>query len=92
AYWNAGTPIRKPAISLLQMLREHNAPHVIDYLALDTEGSEARILGAFDFAEYEIRAISIEGDACTRILKSCGYTEVRNPFCNVEYEHYYILK
>lgn len=89
-FWSTGITTRKAAVSLAQMLREHNAPRTIDYLALDTEGSEARILTGFDFSEFQVRAISIEGDECTGILTAAGYTEVRNPFCNVEWEHYYV--
>lgn len=89
-FWSMGVLTQRPAISLSQLLKEHHAPRVVDYLALDTEGSEKSILGAFDFDEYQINAISIEGDACTEILTAAGYTEVRNPFSPVEYEHYYI--
>lgn len=47
-------------ISLLDMLRKHDAPQVIDYLSVDTEGSEFEILHAFDFAKYRFRVITVE--------------------------------
>ena len=39
---------------------EHQAPKVIDYLSIDTEGSELEILSAFDFTRYDIRLITVE--------------------------------
>jgi FkbM family methyltransferase len=36
-------------VSLDDMLDEHNAPAVIDYLSIDTEGSEYTILSAYSF-------------------------------------------
>lgn len=89
-HWSMGVLTQRPTVGLAQLLREHNAPRVVDYLALDTEGSEKSILGAFDFEEYQIQAISIEGDECTQMLIAAGYTEARNPYCPVDYEHYYI--
>lgn len=47
-------------ISLVDMLKKHSAPRKIDYLSIDTEGSEYEILKAFDFNEYDIRVITCE--------------------------------
>ncbi len=47
-------------ISLLDLLRRHGAPKYIDYLSIDTEGSEFKILSAFDFDEYHFGFISCE--------------------------------
>lgn len=47
-------------ISLVGLLKKHNAPRVIDYLSIDTEGSEFEILNAFDFEMYDIRIITCE--------------------------------
>ncbi len=47
-------------ISLLDLLKKHDAPEVIDYLSIDTEGSEYDILRAFDFDAYDIRIITCE--------------------------------
>jgi len=35
---------------LKDMLSKHNAPSIVDYLSIDTEGSEFDILSAFDFS------------------------------------------
>jgi FkbM family methyltransferase len=47
-------------ISLSDMLKKHNAPKEIDYLSIDTEGSEYEILSNFDFSEYDIKLITCE--------------------------------
>jgi FkbM family methyltransferase len=47
-------------VSLLDLLEQHNAPSVIDYLSIDTEGSEYKILAAFDFDRYNIGVITCE--------------------------------
>jgi FkbM family methyltransferase len=47
-------------ISLADMLAKHTAPSTIDYLSIDTEGSELEILSAFDFSRYDIRVVSCE--------------------------------
>jgi FkbM family methyltransferase len=47
-------------ISLLDLLQKYDAPAVIDYLSIDTEGSEYEILRAFDFGRYRFRVITCE--------------------------------
>jgi len=49
-------------ISLYDMLDEHMAPEVIDFMSVDTEGSEYGILNAFfqKNNRYEVRCISVE--------------------------------
>jgi len=50
-----------PTISLIDLLRKHRAPRCIDFLSIDTEGSEFDILSAFPFnSEYRILAIACE--------------------------------
>ncbi|HEX7947688.1 MAG TPA: FkbM family methyltransferase, partial [Phenylobacterium sp.] len=39
---------------------ERGAPRRIDYLSLDTEGSELDILAAFDFDAWDVRLITVE--------------------------------
>jgi len=45
---------------LMQVLKEQQAPDIIDYMSIDVEGAEERILGAFDFNTYLFRCITIE--------------------------------
>jgi FkbM family methyltransferase len=47
-------------VSLNDLLAHWNAPPRIDYLSMDTEGSELAILEAFDFGRYDVRLISVE--------------------------------
>jgi FkbM family methyltransferase len=69
-------------ISLCDLLRAHDAPRSIDYLSIDTEGSEFAILDSFFPGRYEIRIITVEHnytDQQSRIhslLTSSGYKQV----------------
>ncbi len=47
-------------VSLNDLLAHWKAPSRIDYLSMDTEGSELAILEAFDFGRYDVRLISVE--------------------------------
>ena len=47
-------------ISLVDLLDEHRAPTEIDYLSIDTEGSEYDILENFNFQKYKIKIITCE--------------------------------
>jgi FkbM family methyltransferase len=47
-------------ISLNDLLRHHGAPRAIDYISIDTEGSEYPILANFDFAAYDVSVMTVE--------------------------------
>ncbi|MCT8159161.1 FkbM family methyltransferase [Pseudoruegeria sp. SHC-113] len=47
-------------VSLVDLLAQHNAPAFIDYLSVDTEGSEFEILNAFDFSRHRFGLITVE--------------------------------
>ena len=47
-------------ISLNDLLDFHNAPSKIDFISIDTEGSEYEILRAFDFFKFEVVFFAIE--------------------------------
>ena len=69
-------------ISLLDLLKAHNAPKFIEFLSVDTEGSEFEILKDFDFQSYRFGAIGVEHNfADTRerinhLLLANGYMQV----------------
>ncbi len=57
---NAGHSYEVNTISLTDLLDKYAAPKVIDYLSIDTEGSEYDILKNFDFDKYKFRVITVE--------------------------------
>ena len=69
-------------VSLLDLLKFHNAPKFIEFLSIDTEGSEFEILEKFDFQSYRFGAICVEHNfADTRgkinkLLLASGYVQV----------------
>jgi hypothetical protein len=54
------TQITVQTISLNDLLDSYNAPTFIDYLSLDTEGSELEILKSVNFNKYKFGLIDIE--------------------------------
>jgi FkbM family methyltransferase len=80
-----GNPVEMSAVPLVDLLRQYNAPKVIDFAAFDIEGSEFKVLESFPFNEYCFLALSVEADEwiwekLLEILKPHGYHEVENPF------------
>jgi len=77
-------------VSLIDLLGHWNAPRRIDYLSIDTEGSELDILTSFDFAAYDIRLISVEHnhtdkrDALMALLTGHGYRRKFEKLSNVD--------
>ena len=71
-------------ISLADLLSVHNAPRTIDFLSIDTEGSEFAILERFDFSSWQFGAIVCEHNytpnrnAILDLLSANGYTRVLN--------------
>jgi len=47
-------------VSLIDLLDEQLAPKFIDFISIDTEGSEFEILENFDFTRYKFGLISVE--------------------------------
>ena len=47
-------------ISLNDLLKQYNAPNKIDYMSIDTEGSEFEIINNFDFNKYDVEIFTIE--------------------------------
>jgi FkbM family methyltransferase len=69
-------------VSLVNLLKDHNAPSFIDFLSIDTEGSEFEILKSFDFNSYRFGVICVEHnyadtrEKIRRLLLANGYRQV----------------
>ena len=55
-----GKNYKVSTISLMDLLVKYDAPKYIEYLSIDTEGSEFEILNAFDFSAYSFGVITVE--------------------------------
>lgn len=70
------------SISLKDMLDKHGAPEIIDFLSIDTEGSEFDILNAFDFDKYSFNVVTCEHnfapirDDILKLMQANGYQRV----------------
>ena len=77
-------------VSLMDLLAHWQAPRRIDYLSIDTEGSELDILQAFDFSAYEIGLISVEHNHTDKrgplfeLLTSKGFRRKFEKLSNVD--------
>ena len=56
----APTTVTKKARTIRSILDSANAPPVIDYWSLDTEGSELAILKSFPFDSYSFQVLTVE--------------------------------
>jgi len=69
-------------ISLNDLLAKYKAPRRMDYLSIDTEGSEYEILSHLDFQKYSFEVITCEHnhtpmrEKLFELLSSKGYTRV----------------
>ena len=52
--------INVETVSLNDLLEQYNAPNKIDYISIDTEGSEFEIIKNFDFNKYDVEIFTIE--------------------------------
>ena len=63
AHKRKGNIMKIKTITLKDLLKKYNSPKVIDYLSIDTEGSEYEILKNFPFKDYEVKLVTIEHNA-----------------------------
>lgn len=82
-------------VSLLDLLVQHSAPEMIDYLSMDTEGSELEILESFDFSRYSFRVITVEHNFTSqrpkirKLLERHGYARVHEEVSQID--DWYVL-
>lgn len=83
-------------ISLNDLLVEHDAPVSFDYLSIDTEGSEFRILENFDFNAHRPKIITVEHNftesrnALYDLLTKRGYERVLAEYS--QFDDWYVDK
>jgi FkbM family methyltransferase len=81
-------------VTLSDLLREHKAPKHINFLSIDTEGSEFTILENFDFNLYSFDFICIEHNyseytkKIDDLMNSAGYTKILEGFS--DFDHWYV--
>jgi FkbM family methyltransferase len=88
------TTIQVQTISLLDVLDTANAPSFIEYMSLDTEGSEFEILKNFNFEKYTFGLIDVEHNyveprrsEIRNLLLSKGYIYVGENHWDDMYKH-----
>jgi FkbM family methyltransferase len=67
-------------VSLVDLLDSHLVPKEIDYMSIDTEGSELDIIREFPFDKYNISIITIEHN----------YSENREKICDIMRNNSYV--
>lgn len=82
AFRRLGHTMQVTTTSLHDLLTTHNAPHNIDYLSIDTEGSEFDILKDFPFDQWRIQCITVEHnfsairEPIQQLLEPLGYQRI----------------
>ncbi len=56
-------------VTLNDLLKKHGLYHV-DYLSIDTEGGEDKILAAIDFSTFDIAVIGVENNYDTATVRN----------------------
>ncbi len=85
-------------ITLNDLLKKYDAPKIIHYLSLDTEGTELEILKAVDFSQYMFLCINLEHNniepkrtEIRNLLENNGYLYVGENNVDDDYIHESIL-
>lgn len=72
-------------VSMHDMLTRSNAPRAIDYVSIDTEGSEFDILSHFPFGSWDISVLTVEHNfredrgALHALMRANGFVRVLEP-------------
>lgn len=80
--WENAPLITMKTRRLEDILDEHGAPPVIDYLSLDIEGGEAGIIESFPFDRYRVLTMTVEQSErrVVKAIENAGFKIVNNPF------------
>jgi FkbM family methyltransferase len=91
----SGNKFSVRTISLIDLLDKYEAPREIDYLSIDTEGSEFQILSTFEWSRYRFKVITVEHnytqqrDKIFSLLSENGY--VRSLEKLSRFDDWYVL-
>lgn len=91
-----GQTYKVETVSLNDLLEQHAAPRDIDYMSVDTEGSEFDILGAFDFDRWTPRVMTVEHNFAPqradihKLLTAKGYTRILEEISR--FDDWYVLE
>ncbi len=90
-----GKKYQVETISLSELLEKYGAPAIMDYLSIDTEGSELDILKSFNFEKFKFRVITVEHNytesrqAIFELLSANGYERVFEKVS--QFDDWYVL-
>jgi hypothetical protein len=90
----AATVTERRSETLVSILERHAAPEVIDYLSLDVEGVEERVIRSLDFSKYTFRCMTVERPTpkVNEILLANDYVFVKNRDFDSFYVHRSVLE
>lgn len=94
----SGLTYEVETVSLNDLLEEHGAPTKIDYISIDTEGSEFEIIKNFNFDKYDVEIFTIEHNSASyrqdiiKLLESRKYYRIPPGHFSPGFEDWYIKK
>jgi FkbM family methyltransferase len=94
----SGLTYEVETVSLNDLLEGHGAPTKIDYISIDTEGSEFEIIKNFNFSKYNVEIFTIEHNAASyrediiKLLESQKYYRIPPGHFSPGFEDWYIKK
>lgn len=83
------------AMSPNTLVQECSVPKIFDYLKIDVEGAELNIIKNWPWDKAQPTLVSIESDPETtaksviEYMKEIDYKQVKNPYCNLNYEFFF---
>ena len=87
--------VKLQAMSPDTLVKEYSVPEVFDYLKIDVEGAELKIVKNWPWDKARPTLVSIESDPETTAksviehMKKVNYKQVKNPHCKVNYEFFF---